>query len=184
MRCHVVLLHIVAFLVLPNIAVAQPDGQHFDVEVEPIAYILGGAGGHVGYQRGSWNYTVEAFGLDLPEALHGNEGFNAELLGLEFHTERSLREGPGGFYVGPEVSVSHLAVTNAASGETERRVGYSIGVRGGYRWYTGLGNLYLSPVVGLSYSLNAEPIRIGDESFDTAAFGPWGTVGIGWSFSP
>lgn len=42
--------------------------------------------------------------------------------------------------------------------------------------------LYLSPVVGIGYTLNAREIEISDRSFNRSPIMPWGTVGIGWSF--
>lgn len=163
-------------------AQAQPGGQHLDVEVEPVAYALGGAGGHVGYQVGRWSYTAEVFTLTVPEALHGNEGFEVSPLGAEFHAERSFSAAPGGFYAGPEVGVSRLKVTHQASGRSETHTRYSVGLRGGYRWHVGLGGLYLSPVVGLVYTLNSQAVHIEGETFESGPFTPFATVGIGWSF--
>lgn len=169
-------------LSLAGPAQAQQASRHLDLEVEPLAYAFGGAGGHVAYQSGAWKYEVEAFGLEIPESLHGNDGFGASLLGAELHFERYFGEGPGGFYVGPEVGLVRLDLTHRASGRGEQRVRYSIGVRGGYQWYPGLGNLYISPVVGVSYTLNGGSVSVGGDTFESAPIGPWGTVGFGWSF--
>jgi hypothetical protein len=154
-----------------------------DVEVEPLAYAFGGAGGHVGVQAGVWKYEVEVFGLEIPEALHGNDGFSASPLGVELHVEHFFGEGSEGFYVGPEAGLVRLDVSHRASGRSTQETRHSIGVRGGYQWYPGLGDLYVSPVVGISYTLNAEPIDVAGETFESTPVGPWGTVGIGWSFS-
>lgn len=182
MRTIASLLTVVLLFSSVGFAQAQSQGRHVEVKVEPVAYILGGAGGHVGVQSGSWAYTLEVFGLDIPESMHGNDGFEASLLGAEVHAERFFGDSASGFYVGPEAGVSRLDVTHRASGKKERHVRYSIGVRGGYRWYPGLGDLFLTPVVGLGYTLNDEPIEIGKETFDSGPLSPWGTVGIGWSF--
>ena len=40
----------------------------------------------------------------------------------------------------------------------------------------------MSPVVGLSYTLNGEAVSVGGDTFESAPIGPWGTVGLGWSF--
>lgn len=174
----------IAVLLLSTVdpTAAQTRSPQFEVEVEPVVYLLGGAGGHVGMQRGAWTYTVEVFHLTIPESMHGNDGFDASPLGVEFHLERFFGEEAGGFYAGPEAGLVRFDVTHRATGARERRTRYSVGVRGGYRWYTGLGNLYLSPVVGLGYTLNGAPIDVAGETFESGSVTPWGTVGIGWSF--
>jgi hypothetical protein len=181
MRTFASLFALVLFFSLSP-AIAQPHTHAFDLKVEPLSYAFGGAGGHVGVQGSDWRYTLEVFTLDVPESLHGNDGFSASPLGAELHVERSFGDTHNGFYVGPEVGVVRLKVTHRASGTTEQRTRYSVGIRGGYRWYTGLGNLYLSPVVGLSYTLNDADVDVGPATFESASLGPWGTVGIGWTF--
>lgn len=162
---------------------AQPEVHHVDLEVEPLAYAFGGAGGHAAVQAGAWKYEIEVFSLEIPESLHGNDGFTASPLGAELHLERFFNHEPGGFYVGPEVGIVRLDLAHRTSGTSQQHTRYSIGVRGGYQWYTGLGNLYVSPVVGVSYTLNGEAVTIDGDTFESAPVGPWGTVGIGWSFS-
>lgn len=160
----------------------QDQPRHLDLKVEPLSYVFGGAGGHIGYQVGDWKYEVEAFGLEVPQSLHGNDPFEVSLRGAELHVEHFFGEDLQGFYVGPEAGVVRREVIHSASGGTEEGTLYSLGVRGGYRWYTGLGNLYLSPVVGISYTLNSESVTVAGDTFETAPVGPWGTVGLGWSF--
>lgn len=106
------------------------------------------------YHRGHWTYSIEVFGLEVPESLHGNEAFGVSTFRSELQVERFFKEPNDGFFAGPEIGVSKLEVTHQASGLRESHVQYSVGVHGGYRWYTGLGDRYLSPVVGLVYTLN------------------------------
>ena len=162
---------------------APHGGVHqIDIEVEPIAYILGGAGVTIGYRVGSWRYAIEVYGLNVPERLHGNEGFDAAGLGVELHIEHFFDDRAGGFHFGPELALSRLDVTHRESGETTGRLNYSVGLRGGYRWYTGVGGLYLNPVGGFMYTLNAADIELADESFETGSLTPFVTVGAGWRF--
>lgn len=112
-----------------------------------------------GYQHGSWSYSIEVFGeLTVPESLHGNEGFKSSLKGIELQAERFLT-GTDGFYVGPEVGISNLKVTHKPTNGSESKTGFSVGLRGGYHWNTALGNLYVTPVGGLSYSLKPKIFR-------------------------
>ena len=161
---------------------AQDKLHQFSIETEPVAYILGGVGITGSYQYGPWTYSIEAYGeLAVPESQHGNEGFSAALKGAILQAERFIT-GTDGLYVGPEFGIARADITLQSTGESTTYTGYSVGLRGGYHWNTGLGNLYLSPVVGLGYTLNARDIEIAGQTFESARFMPWGTVGIGWSF--
>jgi hypothetical protein len=183
MRTLVSVLTVTLLLAFAGPAYVQSDARHLDLKVEPMSYAFGGGGGHVGVQAGDWKYTLEGFGLDIPQSLHGNDAFEASLVGGELHAEHFFGENLQGFYAGPEAGIVRREVTHSRSGASEQKVLYSIGLRGGYRWYTGLGNLYISLVVGVSYTLNGESATIGGDTFESAPVGPWGTVGIGWSFS-
>lgn len=176
------LLALFVFFSMPT-ANAQGIKKEFSIETEPMAYILGGVGMTGSYQYGSWTYSIEAFGeLTIPELLHGNQGFEARLVGIEVQIERFLN-GTDGFFLGPEIGISKLEVVHKSSDEEKAHTGYSVGLRGGYHWETGLENLYVSPVAGVGYSLNAEDIKIQNQTFESGDFTPWATIGIGWSFS-
>ena len=161
---------------------AQENHRQFEVEVEPVAYIFDGAGIHGRYLHDDWRYSVEVLGLTIPKSLHGNEELEARTRAIEVHFERFFSDSHDGFFAGPEAGISNFEVTHSASGESKDRIQYSVGLRGGYRWYPGLGDLYLAPVGGLVYSLNSEDIEIQDEVFESGPVTPFVTVGIGWSF--
>ncbi len=161
---------------------AQDKIQRFSIETEPVAYILGGVGITGSYQYGPWTYSIEAYGeLSVPESQHGNEGFSTALKGVIMQAERFIT-GTDGFYIGPEFGIAQANITLQSTGESTTYTGYSVGLRGGYHWNIGLGNFYLSPVIGLGYTLNVKDIEIANEIFESDSFMPWGTVGIGWSF--
>lgn len=160
---------------------AQHTHQSLNLETEPVAYIMDGAGFTGAYQHGAWTYSIEAYGLKIPESMHGNQAFSADLKGIGLQFERFI-SGTDGFFAGPEISFTTLDLTHDPSGNTESHFNYAFGVRAGYHWNTGLGNLYLSPVLGLSYALNSENININNDTFESGPVTPWGTIGIGWSF--
>lgn len=161
---------------------AQDKLNHFSIETEPVAYMLNGAGITGAYQHGSWTYSIEAYGeLRVPESLHGNEEFSTEVKGLLFQAERFIT-GRSGFYIGPELGISLIDFTLKSTRQNKTFTGYSVGLRAGYHWDTGMGNLYLSPVAGLGYTLNNKDVEIADKTFERGPLVPWATVGIGWYF--
>ena len=171
-------------MLLLSVQSEELHAQHrqIEVEAEPVAYIFDGAGIHGRYLHGSWRYGVEVLGLTIPDGLHGNEGLEARTRAVELHFEHFFTDGPGGFFAGPEAGISNFELTHSESGATEDRIRFSVGFRGGYRWYPGWCDLYLAPVGGLVYSLNAENIEIQGEVFESGPVTPFVTVGIGWSF--
>lgn len=160
----------------------QSQNRLIEVEVEPVAYVFDGAGIHGRYMHDNWRYSVEILGLKIPKSLHGNDGLEARTKAVELHFERFLNNSAEGFFIGPEAGISNFEVTHKASGESRDRIQYSVGLRSGYKWYTGLGDLYLAPVAGVVYTLNSEDIEIRDEVFESGPATPFVTVGIGWSF--
>lgn len=152
------------------------------VEVEPVAYILKGAGIYGRYQHNNMRYTVEVFGVEIPESLHGNEGFEASSSGMEMHVEYFFRDSKDGFFLGPEIGITNFEITHRESQVSRDRTQYGVGLRGGYRWYTGLGNLYLSPMGGIVYTLNSTDIEIEGEVYESGPVTPFVTAGFGWSF--
>lgn len=139
--------------------------KRFSIETEPVAYILGGAEITESYQYGPWTYSIETYGeFTVPESQpHGNEVFSTALKGIIQQAERFIA-GTDGFYIGPEFGIARAEITLLSTSESNTCTGYSVGLRGGYRWDTSLGNVYLSPVVGLGYTLNVRDIEIANEN--------------------
>ncbi|MEX0685497.1 MAG: hypothetical protein WD267_11105 [Balneolales bacterium] len=167
MEINIVYIFIILFLILVTEIKAQSStSRAFDVEIDPIAYIANGFSVHGGYLTGAWRYDVGIFGLELPEWVHGNEEFTASFIGAGWKIDRFLKGIPDGLFVGAEGGLIRLDVTHKPSELERDRIQYSLGVRGGYRWNTGLGNLYVTPWLGLGFTLNAEDITINGDTFD------------------
>ena len=192
MKHHVVVVTLVAMLTstVSLAAEDQPDDesvnsgaiQQVDLETEPVAYLLRGAGGTVAGQIGEWRLTLEGFYVRQPQFLHGNEGFEASTWGGELHTGWFFTDGPGGWFVGPEFGITRQDVTHRETETTKHHIEYAVGLRGGYRWYPGLGNLYLNPHGGVSFTLNPRDFDIAGDTFESGRLTPFATLGIGWSF--
>lgn len=175
---------VAGFLLLAGPLSAQRNEvpPQLDVEPEPVAFVLGGGSVTAAYQTGPWRLGVEVYGVEPGEALHGNEGFDASVTGTEVNLVRFVTAPRSGAFAGVEVGLGRHRVTHRASGRTAEHVQYSTGLRAGYRWYTGLGDLYLMPMAGMSVSLNPRDVEVRGDTYDSGRFTPFATVAIGWSF--
>ncbi|MEX0662371.1 MAG: hypothetical protein WEA58_02700 [Balneolaceae bacterium] len=182
-RLKVILNILILLLLFSSTTFAQSDiNQGFDIDVDPIAFALNGFSFHGGYITGAYRYDLGVFGLDIPEWLHGNENFSTSFVGAGWKVDRFLKGYADGFFAGIDGGISRLTVTHAATDTDKDRLQYMLGIRGGYRWHTGLGNLFVTPWLGLGYVLNAEDIEIEGDVFESSAFTPFPTIHIGWKF--
>lgn len=156
--------------------------RQIELEVEPVAYLLGGAGGHLRFLNDNLRFSLEVFGLNIPQTLHGHDAFDVSVIGAEIHFEYFLENDRGGWFLGPEIGMSKMEVTHRQTDETHKEPGLSAGVRGGYRWYPDWGNFYFAPVAGLVYSFSNDSITLSGDTFESGPFTPFVTIGLGYSF--
>lgn len=164
-------------------AFAQPS-QHanFDIEIDPIAYTMNGFSVHGGYHIDRWRIDLGVFGLEHPDWLHGNDDFTSSFIGAGWKLDRYFNDYADGWFAGLEGGVMQLEVTHRDIDTEHNRLHYSVGVRGGYRWNTGLGKLYIVPWLGLGVTLNAEDITVNGDVYENSVFQPFPTVHLGWIF--
>ena len=109
---------------------------HVDLEVDPTAYVLGGWSVHVGLGYQNVRVDLGTYAMDVPEALHGQDGWD-----LSFHGAGAKLQwfpfasggAPRGLFVDGSVGVSRQRVTwrerQASSQDTLVGVGASAGYR-------------------------------------------------------
>lgn len=176
---------VLGFLImfLPLNSAGQSSGQNgFDIEVDPIAYALNGFSVHGGYTTGSWRFDLGIFGLEFPDWAHDNKAFTSSFIGAGWKADRFLNGEPNGLFIGAEGGITRLEATHQASDTDRSRLNYSLGLRGGYRWNTGLGNVYVTPWLGLGFALNSKDITVDSDTYEAAVFQPFPTIHIGWKF--
>jgi hypothetical protein len=169
---------LMGLLSVPATAGAQ---SKVEIEVDPIAYAFNGFSLHVAKVFGSVRANVGTFGIDVPTAYHGNEGWNSTMRGAGVKLD-NLGSSIDGFFVGVEGGYMRNRYALAASSETVERDVIGIGVRGGYRLPLGKSGLYLAPWVGLGYNFHGDDVVIAGEKFERTPIGVFPTVHVGWRF--
>lgn len=172
----------IAWLFAVNPLNAQEKNPQIDVSVDPIAFFLDGVSVHGGYAQSGWHFDLEGFSLEVPSSVHGNESLTAGQLGLELKADYYFKGEIAGPFVSFGGGVSQLTVSSNENDQSKSHFEYSSGLRLGYRWNTGLGNLYLTPLAGLEYTFNGKNLAVGNKTFDSGPLQPYATVNIGWFF--
>lgn len=158
---------------------ARPGGPRLDVEIDPLAWALGGHSVHAGARWGRLRVDLGAFGLPMPEALSGNPGFTARFDGVGAKADWALREDGMGPFAGIEGSYTRLAVapeggdafTVAPQGNAGVRVGWRIPV------YKGL---YVAPWVGVGANLGAREIATDGGAYEVGRAYVFPTIHLGY----
>jgi hypothetical protein len=170
----VVLLVLVGPFAAPSRAVAQ-----VEVEVDPIAYAFNGFSLHLARVLGPVRVNLGTFGLDIPSAYHGNEGWTATMRGAGVKVDY-LGSGIDGFFIGAEGGYMRNKYALSAGGDAVERGILGLGARSGYRQPLGRRGLYVAPWVGVGYNFHGEDVVIGGEAFKRSAISIFPTVHVGW----
>lgn len=164
-------------LALSHELLAEPK---VDVEVDPIAYALGGHSLHVGIQQGRFRLDLGAFGLDVPEGWHGNEGFDFSMAGAGVKLDYFVFQPRTGFFVGAKTSVVTNTIIETESTMAERHLQVNVGGRIGYRIPVGE-SLFLSPWVGVAYASGGDR-EINGKTYEKSHLSIFPTVHLGYRF--
>jgi hypothetical protein len=162
-------------------ASAAPLKAQVEVEVDPIAYALNGFSLHLAKVIGPTRLNVGTFGIDIPSAFHGNDGWNSSMRGAGVKWDYTGTSSDG-FFAG--IDGGYMRTRYSIEGELPRvtRDIIGVGVRTGYRQPIGRRGLYVAPWVGVSYQFDGDDVSIGDHDFDRSAIVIFPTVHVGWRF--
>lgn len=159
------------------LAAAADDGVGFDVELDPLAYALGGYSLHVGAWVDHWRFDVGAFALDMPEALHRQTGFDARFHGVGAKVDYTFAEDRSGPFLGVDGGVLFVEARHAegaAFGTT-----YGVGVRTGWRFVFAQ-RFTVTPWVSVGRSFGDTELAVGDDTFAPSAWTVFPTVHLGY----
>ncbi len=161
-------------------AIPAQAGPKADVEVDPLAYALGGSSVHVGIHQGRLRADLGAFSLDVPEAFHGNSGFALSIAGAGLKLDYFPFARRSGLHMGAELSVVTSTVIEAQSTQAERHINATIGGRLGYRIDISEA-FYVDPWIGLGYA-SGHDLPIAGRTYSHSNLSVFPTVHLGYRF--
>jgi hypothetical protein len=150
-----------------------------DVEVDPLAYVLGGHSLHVGVGYEGWRLDLGNFAMELPEWFHGQQGYSPAFRGFGAKLDRFIGGEQSGAFVGVEASYTVMDVLDVRTGQAARSPGLTAGGRVGWRIMLP-GDFFIAPWVGVGYRFGDEVIGVGEASYEQSAWVIFPTIHIGY----
>lgn len=154
--------------------------QSVEIEVDPLPYVFNGFSVGIGLVMDDVRLDIEAFSIEVPKALHGNEAFTNRVYGLSIRANYYYQGAEAGWFSGLDLDLTSFGVTHDETGQSVRKFQIRTGVTPiGYKAAI-TDRLYVKPWVGLGYVLGAEPISIGGATFEQGSFSPFPALNVGW----
>jgi hypothetical protein len=155
--------------------------RHFDVEIDPIAYIARGHSLHLGFRVSRLRFDVGSFSLVVPEFVHGQSEFEEQAGGYGLKLDAYLLEAGSGPFVGVEGAWITQEIIDLRSQERRKvsspmvggRVGWEIPIAAGF---------FVRPWVGLSHRFGNDDVKLPGGTFHQSPFGVFPTVHLGYVF--
>ena len=170
-----------ALATLPAMPAAAQDGPAWTLETDPLAFALKGYSLHVARESGSYRLSAGVFAADVPEWVHGNEGFESSVRGVGLKLHYYLSPSRSGAFVGTELSSVRTRIERTDLSQAVSRDSLNVGVEAGYRHELGRG-FYVTPWVAVSYDLDAADVPVGDRVFKWRAAGGFAAIHLGYRF--
>ncbi len=174
-------------ILVAAITLTSAQDNHFEIELDPLAYALGGGSGHVAYAFKNERIQLGFGMLDLPEGMQNHEGISESFkaISLKWDYFFGREDATQGFFAGPTFDYLFLTYDDGQDQFEENQL--ALGIRAGYKIdlfknsYK-LSGLYLTPWMGASVFTNPGDIAVGDQTYSRKAVTFFPTVHLGWSF--
>jgi len=154
---------------------------HLDLEVDPLAYVFSGYSVHAGIGWKSLRLDLGVYAMDLPELLHGNEGWDASFDGGGLKLQWFFLDEQRGPFIDVSAGISRQKVELAATGATQTEDVLGVGIDAGWRFALPYG-FYATPWVGASYDLNSDDVMLDGQTFAKRKLLPFAAVHLGFRF--
>jgi hypothetical protein len=168
------LLTITTVLLAASPAVAEPA---LDAEIDPTAYALSGHSLHVGLGREHLRLDVGAFAMTVPEAIHGQTGFQSSFEGYGAKLQYFVNADRRGPFAGIEAAYDHLLVEHgdAAFRDSQLDVGIQIGWR-----FSLTRSIYATPWLGVGHVFGADDAMVGGARWEAQRWTVFPAVHVGY----
>lgn len=167
------------------------DNHFFELEMDPIAFMLHGYSVHSGYQSGHLRWDMGIYGLREPSFFTGYDNFNIRSNGGGIKMDYLFQKRKG-LLLGIESDISNEHVSPKSNDSnndvTKTFTNISLSMRIGYRWMLGSKSssykgFYIFPWVSfLSFNLNPQTASIQGKEYRQKTFSFFPTVHFGYSF--
>jgi opacity protein-like surface antigen len=178
-----ILAYSVLFALLLVTAKPTQAKAEFDIEVDPIAYILRGYSVHGGLiLNDRFRFDLGTFGAEIPEFFHETPDVDISVpWGIGIKADYLFR-GYEGAFIGLESGISEVSYSSQISTDQAQQTAWMYGIRGGYRFVIGT-HFTITPWIGVGHSLSS-PTSANLDGKDVS-LSPWTvfpTVHCGWKF--
>jgi hypothetical protein len=160
---------------------ASSSRLHLDMEVDPTAYVLRGYSVHVGIGWKHARLDLGSYGMDVPEAFHGNEGWHASFLGAGAKLQWFPFAAQRGAFIAVGGGVMRQRIVLHETQEASRDTATAAGVELGWRFPLPRG-LYVTPWAGVSFSPGASDVMVSGRTFHNKQVLPFAAVHLGYQF--
>ena len=181
-------LKMIIVLLIASITITNAQKNHFEIELDPLAYAFGGLSGHVAYTIKNHRIQVGYAQLTLPEFAQSHESITESFKAapsLKWDYFFGREDASQGFFAGP--TVDYLLWTYKNDTDEFKDNQLTLGIRGGYKFNLfkeskALNGLYLTPWIGFSSSVGQGDIQLDNQEYSKRALGIFPTFHLGWSF--
>ena len=178
----------VALLIGSLINATAQKSNHFEFELDPLAYAFGGVSGHIAYTFKNHRIQLGYAQVTIPEAYQSNKEFSESFKGfplIKWDIFFGKEDASHGFFAGP--TMNYVFTTYETDTDKTKVEGLNLGLRGGYKFdlfknNKTLNGLYITPWVGLSYDLKSSDIELDNKVHSIKPWGIFPTFHLGWAF--
>ena len=178
----------VAVIITSLSGVNAQSNNHLELEIDPLAYSLGGASGHLGYTFKNERIFLGYGQLTLPEGMQTNKNVSESFKAISFKWEYFFgrEDASKGFFAGPSADYMFLTYEDEM-GNITKDDQLNLGIRAGckfdlFKKSKTLKGMYLTPWISASWLTKPGEIRVGDQNYERKSFNIFPTVHLGWSF--